>query len=86
MQTEIIRLAGMNSETSIPKINDTLSHIVGVRGVRVSLPESLVEVQFNAALAQLAQLESALNEAGFRTVDAQQSKTEKGGCCGGCCG
>ena len=86
MQTEIIQLDGMNSETSIQKINRALSNIEGVSGVRISLPESLVEVQFNAALAQLSQLESALNGAGFQVARSQQSQSEKGGCCGGCCG
>jgi len=43
-------------------------------------------VQFNAALAQLVQLESALNDAGFRVTNSQKSQSEQGGCCGGCCG
>lgn len=86
MQTELIRLVGMNSESSIQKINDALSTIDGVTGVRVSLPESVVEVQFNAALVQLAQLESVLNDTGFRVANSQKSQSEKGGCCGGCCG
>ena len=76
----------MNSEMSIQKINHALSTIDGVTGVRVSLPESRVEVQFNAALAQLVQLESALNDAGFRVTNSQKSQSEQGGCCGGCCG
>ncbi len=86
MQTELIRLVGMNSESSIQKINDALSTLDGVTGVRVSLPERLVEVQFNAALVQLAHLESALHDTGFRVANSQKSQSEKGGCCGGCCG
>ena len=86
MQTEIIQLVGMNSEMSIQKINSALSTMDGVTDVRVSLPESLVEVRFDAALAQLAQLESALKDAGFRVANSQKSQSEKGGCCGGCCG
>jgi copper chaperone len=84
MQTEILKVKGMNSAQCADTVTRTLTKVAGVSEVSVSLPLSQATVQFDETLAALPQFKSALADAGF---DACATKVEKaaGSCCGGCC-
>ena len=85
MQTETIRLTGLNSDLPGQTIADALSAVAGVLSVNASLPDNQVEVRFNEKITEISQILSALTDAGFKLAELNQTKSERGRCCGGCC-
>jgi copper chaperone CopZ len=86
MQTEILKVEGMNSEKSIDAVTGALAAITGVSEISVSLLRSEVTVQFDEAQAATPQLKGALAGAGYTASCASKSPEAGGGsCCGGCC-
>ena len=86
MQTEVLKVTGMNSEKCIDAVTRALTSVAGVNNVNVSLLRNEVAVQFDETLAATPQLKSALASAGYAAACATKSdEAERGGCCGGCC-
>lgn len=88
MQTEVIKIRGMNGEGCIDKVSEALRNVKGVGDVTVSLANSKATVQFDAQLTSSQELQATLARAGY-SIDATESGgggSCGGGCCGGCGG
>ena len=86
MQTEIIKIRGMNSEGCIDKVNAALKSVKGVGDVVVSLANNKAKVQYDEQLTSSQELQATLARAGY-SIDATSSEGScGGGCCGGCGG
>ncbi|MDC8757025.1 heavy-metal-associated domain-containing protein [Janthinobacterium fluminis] len=81
MQTKILKIQGMNNEGCADTVTRALEALDGVGSVSVSLAGQRATVQLDETLATPAQLQQALDRAGYRL-----ELPETGGCCGGCCG
>lgn len=84
MQTEVLKVTGLDSEKSIDTIVHALSGIDGVSEITVSLLRSQVIVQFDENRAGSGQLQAALERAGYSTRP-MKAALDEGSCCGGCC-
>lgn len=85
MQTEILKVTGLNSDKCIDTVTRALTAVVGVSNVSVSLFRSLVTVEFDGKLTGTPQLESALANAGYTAYATTATGLDQGSCCGGCC-
>lgn len=86
MQTEVIKIRGMNSEGCIDKVNNALKSVKGVGDVVVSLAGNKATVQFDAQLTSSQELQATLARAGYSIVATSSDSSCGGGCCGGCGG
>ncbi len=80
MQTEILKVNGLNDEACANQIAHALTALDGVGAVTVSLAGRRVTVQIDEQRSSRAQVQRVLSEAGF-PAEAQNAS-----CCGGCCG
>lgn len=86
MQTEILKVQGMNNDGCADKITRVLEAIDGVNDVRVSLAGSRATVQFDENVASSQQLQTALLAAGYPVEAKPAAAANHSGCCGGCGG
>jgi copper chaperone len=86
MQTENLKVTGLNSIHCIDTVTRALKSITGVKDVSVSLIQSKVTVLFDGNLTGATQLETALKNAGFPVRALESTDLGQGSCCGGCCG
>lgn len=84
MQTEILKITGLDSEKCADNVTRALASIAGVSDVSVSLLRSQVAVQFDENRAGPGQFQAALLNAGF-SAWPMKSALDEGSCCGGCC-
>lgn len=84
MQTETLKVTGMTCGGCASKVTNALKAVAGVTDVEVLLSEGLVRVQFNEHQAGMAQLQAAVEQAGYGAKSAQgcHGKSGKGCCCG----
>lgn len=86
MQTQVLKVQGMNNDGCAEKITRVLEAIDGVSDVRVSLAGSRATVQFDERLASSQQLQAALLQAGYPAETSSSPAPSRSGCCGGCGG
>lgn len=83
MQTQTLKITGMNSEQCAETVTNVLKAVQGVTDVRVSLLRTKADVRFDEGHVNLQKLQEALARAGYGSGVAQE--TDGGSCCGGCC-
>ena len=83
MQTEQLYVTGMTCGGCTAKVAKALKAIKGVKDVQVSLAISAATVQFDEQLTSTAQIQSAVQRAGYGTAgeDAAHGPAAKSGCC-----
>jgi copper chaperone CopZ len=86
MQTEVMKVQGMNGEGCADNITRALEAIEGVRDIQVSLAANRALVQFDERLTSPQQLHEALLHAGYRAETTPPATVKHSGCCGGCGG
>lgn len=84
MQTEILRVNGMNNADSVHHIAKALDAIDGIDDFNISLAGSSITVRYDERRTSSKQLQTALLDAGYPSVG--QSAHASGGCCGSCGG
>jgi copper chaperone CopZ len=86
MQTEVMKVQGMNGEGCADNITRALEAVDGVSDIQVSLAANRAKVQFDERLTSPQQLHEALQQAGYRVETTPPAAEKHGGCCGGCGG
>jgi copper chaperone CopZ len=81
MQTEILKVPGMNDQAGADAIAASLGVLAGVASVSVSLAGQRATVMFDAGRTDRASLAAAVEQAGYRVAAPAST-----GCCGGCGG
>jgi len=82
MQIETFKIAGMTCGGCTDKVTRALKAVAGVGDVQVSLSNGEATVQFDEHSTSLAQLKTAVREAGYGVDAAVAAKPKrKGGCC-----
>ncbi|SOD42664.1 heavy-metal-associated domain-containing protein [Nitrosovibrio sp. Nv4] len=69
MQTETITVKGMTCMGCVNSVKNVLEKIPGVSSADVSLEQGLVTVQYDVAMAGVAQFKEAIEDAGFEVVN-----------------
>ncbi|OGX83520.1 hypothetical protein BEN47_17445 [Hymenobacter lapidarius] len=64
-QTTAYRISGMTCEACARHVESAVQQVPGVQTVAVSYDQATARVRFNAAHAQAAQVESAINRTGY---------------------
>jgi len=83
MQTEIVRVKGMNCGGCISTVTHALKAVSGVSEADVSLSAGEATVKFDERLTSREKLKSAVKGAGYGVdSNAAQKPQGKGGCCG----
>jgi len=83
MQTEILRLAGIDGAAHVERLTRTLDAIDGIDDFNISPAAGSISVRYDERRVTSRQLQSALQQAGYSTG---QSAHASGGCCGSCGG
>jgi|GEM_PF-474855 len=81
MQTEVLKVQGMNDQAGADAIARALGAVAGVSTVSVSLAGQRATVLFDEKTASRSRFDAALKQAGFATEPVSST-----GCCGGCGG
>jgi copper chaperone CopZ len=87
MQTELLKVTGMNCDGCTSNVTKALRAIAGVSDVKVSLAAGEATVQFDERRASPEQLKSAVRHAGYgvdgtEPAHGHHSHHGKGGCGG----
>ncbi len=84
MQTELLKVTGMNCDGCASNVTNALRAITGVSDVKVSLAAGEATVQFDERLTSSGQLKSAVRHAGYGVdgIEPAHSHHGKGGCGG----
>jgi copper chaperone len=84
MQTELLKVTGMNCDGCTRNVTKALRAIAGVNDVKVSLAAGEATVRFDARLVSPEQLKSAVRHAGYGVdgTEPAHSHHGKGGCGG----
>ena len=85
MQTETLKVTGMNSEATTAAVIRALTNVGGVTNVQVSYPNGNAVVEFDEQKTSKPELLNVLAKAGFSKDVQKQAELAQGGCCGGCC-
>ena len=64
-QTRTYRIGGMTCEACAHHVESAVQQVPGVQSVAVSYDQATAQVRFDAAHAQPAQVESAINSTGY---------------------
>jgi len=84
MQTELLKVTGMNCDGCTSNVTRALRAITGVSDVKVSLTAGEATVRFDERLASSEQLKSAVRHAGYGVDDTEPAHSHHGkGGCGG---
>ena len=65
MQTEVIKVGGMNCMGCVNKVKTALENIPGVKRANVSLEQKQVTIQYDESDAAQEQFRQAIRNAGF---------------------
>lgn len=68
MQTEVIRVDGMNCMGCVNKVKTGLESIAGVKRADVSLEQKQVILQYDESEADPQQFRQAIRNAGFESI------------------
>ena len=84
MQTEILKVTGMNCGGCVANVTQALQAVNGVGDATVSLSANEATVQYDERLTSPEQLKSAVRGAGYGVdgSNAAHGHHAKGGCCG----
>jgi copper ion binding protein len=79
-----LNVSGMTCMHCVDRVTKALKKVPGVADARVSLEKAQAEVEFDPAKAGVAELEKAVEAAGYKVVKAAAPKLAGGGesCCG----
>lgn len=80
MELGTIKIADMQGEDCVAKVNSALSELDGVVSAKTSLANKNVAVSFDETVTSLAKLKEAVVASGFKLA----VHGEDGNCCGGC--
>lgn len=86
MQTEVIKLAGMNTEAETAAVICALTGIRGVSAVNASYEDESVVAKFDENQTGRQEMVAVLAKAGFTPKTENESGSAQRGCCGGCGG
>ena len=67
METTVIKVCGMSCGGCVKTVTNVLGKLAGVGKVEVSLEKAQAVIEFDPARASRAQLEKAVEDAGFET-------------------
>ncbi len=84
LDTEIIRIEGLQGPACADKLNAALSAIKGVGSVSVSLDTGKATITFNPEQVSKQRLRVAVEDAGYQALKPVHG--EDGACCGACGG
>lgn len=65
METTVLKVNGMTCGGCVKSVTNVLKALPGVRTAEVSLDRGEAEVSFDPALASVAQLKGAIEDAGY---------------------
>ncbi|MCI1189747.1 mercuric transport protein MerTP [Hymenobacter sp. DH14] len=68
-QTRTYRIGGMTCEACAHHVESAVQQVPGVQTVSVSYDKATAQVRYNAAQAQAAQVESAINGTGYHVLN-----------------
>ena len=68
MQTEVIKIEGMNCMGCVNKVKTALENIAGVKRADVSLEQKQVTIQYDESDAAPEQFRQAVRTAGFQPI------------------
>lgn len=68
-QTRTYRISGMTCEACARHVESAVQQVPGVQTVAVSYDQATAQVRFDAAHAQAAQVESAINGTGYQVLN-----------------
>ena len=66
MQTEVMKIEGMNCMGCVNKVKTALKNVTGVKRADVSLEQKQVTIQYDESDAVLEQFRQAIRTAGFQ--------------------
>ena len=69
MQTEVMKIEGMNCMGCVNKVKTALENIAGVERADVSLEQKQVTIQYDESDAAQEQFRQAVRSAGFESAD-----------------
>ncbi|MBV6272769.1 heavy-metal-associated domain-containing protein [Alcaligenaceae bacterium CGII-47] len=84
MQTEIMKIGGLQGAACASKIDAALGAVTGVRSVSTSMDTHKATVTFDPELVSKQRLTVAIADAGYEYIKSAHG--EDGNCCGGCGG
>lgn len=84
VETEVIRVGGLECQTCVSKLTSVLGQVAGVRDVAVSLETEKATITFEPEVTSKQLLRAAVERAGFQAIKPVHG--EDGNCCGGCGG
>lgn len=84
VETEIIRIGGLQGQESAERLNAVLTAVEGVQEVTVTLDDSKAVVVYAPDLTSRQLLRRAVDGAGYEAIKPVHG--EDGSCCGGCGG
>ena len=73
-QTKTYRICGMTCEACARHVEHAVQQVPGVQAVSVSYDQATAQVCYNAAQAQPAQVEQAINGTGYHVLNATTSR------------
>jgi copper chaperone len=65
MEKTVLKVSGMTCGGCVKSVTNVLKALPGVRSAEVSLERGEAEVRFDPALASVAQLKGAIEDAGY---------------------
>ena len=80
MELGTIKIADMQGDTCVAKVNKALGELAGVVSAKASLANKSVAVSFDETVTSLDKLKEAVVASGFNLA----VHGEDGNCCGGC--
>ena len=69
MQTEVIKVEGMNCMGCVNKVKTGLESVAGVKRADVSLEQKQVSIQYDESDTAPQQFRQAIRNAGFEPID-----------------
>lgn len=80
MELGTIKIADMQGDTCVAKVNKALGELAGVVSAKASLANKSVAVSFDETVTSLDKLKETVIATGFKLA----VHGEDGNCCGGC--
>ena len=72
MKETTIHISGMSCQHCVKSVSGALQNVAGVLDVRVNLETGLAVVQFDEALFDTKQAETAITEQGYDVISIQE--------------
>ncbi|NGP45673.1 heavy-metal-associated domain-containing protein [Bacillaceae bacterium SIJ1] len=76
---QLINVKGMSCGSCVKKIEGQLGKLNGVESVKVILADEKVDVSFDEKIIQLADIQRAIQDAGYEVVEGPTEKDRS--CC-----